>query len=129
VKRNATDSDHEEGAGYVFADLGLEDADELYTRAQLGFHVPKLPSARKLKQREIASLLGIKQPGVSHMMNGISAASPPTSCWSFSSGSIKPCRSVSARAGRENPTRRSALGCRTTMKGTLKPLSVADQIA
>ena len=62
--------EYEEGSGNVFADLGLEDADELYARAQLGFHVHKLLSARKLKQREIASLLGIKQPEVSHLMNG-----------------------------------------------------------
>ena len=64
------DMEYEEGSGNVFADLGLEDADELYARAQLGFHVHKLLSARKLKQQEIASLLGIKQPEVSHLMNG-----------------------------------------------------------
>jgi predicted XRE-type DNA-binding protein len=62
--------EYEEGSGNVFADLGLEDADELYARAQLGFHVHKLLSAKNLKQREIASLLGIKQPEVSHLMNG-----------------------------------------------------------
>jgi predicted XRE-type DNA-binding protein len=60
----------EEGSGNVFADLGLEDADELFARAQLGFHVYQLLTARKLKQREAASLLGIKQPEVSHLMNG-----------------------------------------------------------
>ena len=52
----------EEGSGNVFADLGLDDADELFARAQLGFHVYKLVAARKLKQRDAASLLGIKQP-------------------------------------------------------------------
>jgi predicted XRE-type DNA-binding protein len=62
--------EHEGGSGNVFADLGLDDADDLYARAQLGFHVHKLLSARKLKQREIASLLAIKQPEVSHLMNG-----------------------------------------------------------
>lgn len=62
--------EHEEGSGNVFADLGLEDASELYARAQLGFHVHKLLVGRKLKQREIASLLDIKQPEVSHLMNG-----------------------------------------------------------
>jgi predicted XRE-type DNA-binding protein len=60
----------EESSGNVFADLGLEDADELFTRSRLGFHVYKLLSDRKLKQREIATLLGIKQPEVSHLMNG-----------------------------------------------------------
>ncbi len=65
-----SDMEHEGGSGNVFADLGLDDADDLYARAQLGFHVHKLLSARKLKQREIASLLAIKQPEVSHLMNG-----------------------------------------------------------
>ena len=69
-KSGQADRDNEEGSANVFADLGLEDANELYARAQLGFHVHKLLSARKLKQREIASLLDIKQPEVSHLMNG-----------------------------------------------------------
>ena len=60
----------EEGSRSVFADLGLEDADELHARAQLGFHVHTLLTARKLKQREIAALLGVKRPAASHLMNG-----------------------------------------------------------
>src|SRR2546428_8318019 len=60
----------EEGSGNVFADLGLKDADELFARAQIGFCVYKIVKARKLKQREIATLLGIAQPEVSHLMNG-----------------------------------------------------------
>lgn len=69
-KNDQPDASHEVGSGNVFADLGLEDADELHARAQLGFHVHRLLEARKLKQREIAALLGIKQPEVSHLMNG-----------------------------------------------------------
>ena len=65
-----TSIDFEEGSGNVFADLGLPDADAQLARAKLGFHVYKLLSDRKLKQSEIASLLGIKQPEVSHLMNG-----------------------------------------------------------
>jgi predicted XRE-type DNA-binding protein len=60
----------EESSGNVFADLGLDDADELFARAQLGFHVYKILKDRNLKQREIARLLGIAQPDVSHLMNG-----------------------------------------------------------
>jgi predicted XRE-type DNA-binding protein len=67
---NQAETEFEDGSGNVFADLGLEDADELFARAQLGFHVHKLLKTRKLKQREAASLLGIKQPEVSHLMNG-----------------------------------------------------------
>jgi predicted XRE-type DNA-binding protein len=70
MKKDKADIEHEEGSGNVFADLGLDDADELHARAQLGFHVHKLLTARKLKQVEIASLLGIKQPEASHLMNG-----------------------------------------------------------
>jgi predicted XRE-type DNA-binding protein len=60
----------EEGSGNIFADLGLEDAGELYTRAQIGVHVFKILKDKKLKQREIAGVLGIAQPDVSHLMNG-----------------------------------------------------------
>jgi predicted XRE-type DNA-binding protein len=60
----------EDGSGNVFADLGLDDADERFTRAKLGFHVYQLLIGRKLKQREIAELLGIKQPEVTHLLNG-----------------------------------------------------------
>jgi predicted XRE-type DNA-binding protein len=67
---NGGDPKFEEGSGNIFADLGLDDADERFARARLGFHVYELLTARKIKQREIAELLGIKQPEVSHLMNG-----------------------------------------------------------
>lgn len=54
----------------VFADLGLKDAEGLLARAQIGFHVYKILEEKKLKQREIANMLGIAQPDVSHLMNG-----------------------------------------------------------
>ncbi len=60
----------EEGSGSVFADLGLEDAEERFSRAQIGFHIYKILKDKSLEQRGIASLLGIKQPEVSHLMNG-----------------------------------------------------------
>jgi len=69
-KKNQRHIECEEGSGNVFADLGLEDADELFTRAQMGFHVYTILKDKKLKQREISSLLGIAQPDVSHLMNG-----------------------------------------------------------
>src|SRR5271163_3891018 len=60
----------EEGSGNVFADLGLKDADQLLARAQIGFHVFKILEDKKMKQREIAEVLGIGKPDVSHLMNG-----------------------------------------------------------
>lgn len=60
----------EEGSSNVFADLGLNNADELYMRSQLGFYIFKTLEEKELKQREIAELLGIAQPDVSHLLNG-----------------------------------------------------------
>jgi predicted XRE-type DNA-binding protein len=57
-------------SGNVFADMDLEDADELMIRAQLGQLVRGILEARALKQREIAGLLGIDQAEVSKLMNG-----------------------------------------------------------
>ena len=55
----------EESSGNVFADLGLEEAEELFTRGQIGIQVLRLLQQRNLKQREISALLGIPQPKVS----------------------------------------------------------------
>lgn len=60
----------EAGSGNVFKDLGLQDSDQLLARAQIGFHVYKILEVKQLKQREIADVLGIAQPDVSHLMNG-----------------------------------------------------------
>lgn len=60
----------EESSGNVFADLGLSNADELFTRGKIGIQVLRLLKQRNLKQREISELLGITQPEVSHLMKG-----------------------------------------------------------
>ena len=60
----------EESSGNVFADLGLEEAEELFTRGKIGIEVLRLLQQRNLKQREISALLGIPQPEVSHLMKG-----------------------------------------------------------
>ena len=60
----------EESSGNVFADLGLEDADELFTRGKIGIQVIKILKQRNLKQHEISQILGIPQPEVSHLING-----------------------------------------------------------
>ncbi|MDH6099064.1 XRE family transcriptional regulator [Anabaenopsis sp. FSS-46] len=64
------DSVFEESSGNVFADLGLSNADELFTRGKIGIQVLRLLKQRHLKQREISELLGITQPEVSHLMKG-----------------------------------------------------------
>src|SRR5271163_1035783 len=68
--REPAETEFEEGSGNVFADLGLEDGDELFARARIGFHVYQILKKKNLAQREMATLLAIKQPEVSHLMNG-----------------------------------------------------------
>lgn len=59
-----------DSSGNVFADLELDDADELFTRGKIGIQVICLLKKRNLKQREIGELLGISQPEVFQLMNG-----------------------------------------------------------
>lgn len=61
---------YEKSSGNVFADMGLEDAEALMVRAQLGQAVRKILEDQKKKQREIATLLGIGQAEVSKLMSG-----------------------------------------------------------
>ncbi|MBE9120823.1 XRE family transcriptional regulator [Tychonema sp. LEGE 07199] len=60
----------EESSGNVFADLGLEDADELFARGKIGIQLIRILKQRNLKEREVRQLIGIPQPEVSHLMNG-----------------------------------------------------------
>ena len=60
----------EKSTGNVFADLELENPQELQARSMIGFHVIELLKDKNMKQREIGSLLGIKQAEVSHLLNG-----------------------------------------------------------
>jgi len=49
------------GTTNVFADLGFPDAAELQTKTRLALAVNDLLGARKLEQREIATVLGVAQ--------------------------------------------------------------------
>jgi len=49
---------------------GLKDSNQLMARSQIGFQVFRILEEKKLKQREIAGILGIAQSDVSHLMNG-----------------------------------------------------------
>jgi predicted XRE-type DNA-binding protein len=57
------------GSSNVFEDLGFPDAAELQTKTRLAMAVNDLLKARKLKQREVATLLHIPQPKVSALKN------------------------------------------------------------
>jgi predicted XRE-type DNA-binding protein len=56
------------GTGNIFADLGLDDADELYIRACLGVQVMKILNERHYSQKDAAGFLGVKQPEISAIM-------------------------------------------------------------
>lgn len=53
------------GSGNVFADLGLDGADELQAKAQLAVALNRLLDRRKLSQADTAKILGLTQPKVS----------------------------------------------------------------
>jgi predicted XRE-type DNA-binding protein len=70
-------SDHDRDApefvascGNVFADLGLENADEEPAKAQLAFAIRQRIRSKGLSQTDVASLLGTDQSKVSLRMNG-----------------------------------------------------------
>ncbi|NEN90032.1 MAG: XRE family transcriptional regulator [Okeania sp. SIO3H1] len=60
----------EESSGNVFADIGLEDADELFTGGKIGIQVISLFKKRHLKQNKISEIMGISLQEVFHLMNG-----------------------------------------------------------
>jgi predicted XRE-type DNA-binding protein len=59
-----------ETKGNIFADLGLNDADELHAKSGLVFRISEIIKKRKLTQAKAASILGIDQPKVSLLLRG-----------------------------------------------------------
>ncbi len=57
-------------SGYVFADLGLPDADKLKIKSGLVIEIRKAMRQQGLTQQEAAKRMGITQPKVSDMMRG-----------------------------------------------------------
>ena len=60
----------EESSGNVFADLGLENAEELDVKARLAQVIRERIRARGLTQTDAARLLGTDQGKVSQVLNG-----------------------------------------------------------
>jgi len=60
----------EQSSGNVFADLGLAEAEELQTKAQLAHRIAEIIHGRHLTQTEAAEVLGATQPIVSKLMSG-----------------------------------------------------------
>jgi predicted XRE-type DNA-binding protein len=61
---------HTVGAGNIFADLGLPNAEEHQLKAALVVQLHRLIKARKLTQTAAAKVAGIKQPDLSNMLRG-----------------------------------------------------------
>lgn len=59
-----------EGSGNVFADLGLEDADDLLVKADLAGRISDVLEERALTQAQAAEILGVTQPRVSDLLRG-----------------------------------------------------------
>jgi len=57
-------------SGNVFADLGLENADELLVKAELARKISSIITKQKMTKAEAAELLGIDQSKVSALING-----------------------------------------------------------
>jgi predicted XRE-type DNA-binding protein len=58
------------GSGNVFADMGLPEAEEELTKAQLASHIRHVIKRQRLTQVAAAALMGIDQPKVSALLNG-----------------------------------------------------------
>ena len=60
----------EKSSGNVFADLGLDNADELLLKAEIVSEIAWLIKLKKLTQAKTASLTGTAQPDLSNLLRG-----------------------------------------------------------
>ena len=58
----------EQSSGNVFADMGLQNAEELNTKLRLTVVINRILEARGLTQVEAANLLGVNQPKISALL-------------------------------------------------------------
>ena len=60
----------QESSGNVFADLGLENAEELLARATLAAEITRILRERRLTQVHAGKILGVDQPKISALYRG-----------------------------------------------------------
>lgn len=60
----------EHGSTNVYADLALENAEEMLVKAQLATKIGEIIKRRKLTQVQAAELLGMTQPKLSNLLRG-----------------------------------------------------------
>jgi len=70
VKKREAEIPVTESSGNVFADMGLPEAGEELTKAQLASHIRQAIKRRRLTQAAAAALMGVDQPKVSALLNG-----------------------------------------------------------
>jgi predicted XRE-type DNA-binding protein len=70
VKKREAEIPVTESSGNVFADMGLPEAEEELTKAQLASHIRQAIKRRRLTQAAAAALMGVDQPKVSALLNG-----------------------------------------------------------
>ena len=58
------------GSGNVFKVIGVPNAEEHLVKAQLVFKIDAILKRRRMKQKEAADLLGVRQPDISKMLRG-----------------------------------------------------------
>ena len=69
--KEADDITIHDSSGNVFADLGIENAEEYLAKSELAAEILRIVHMhRRLTQAEAAKLLGIRQPKVSELLRG-----------------------------------------------------------
>lgn len=58
------------GSGNVFADIGLEDAEELLLKAEIVTQIAQLIEKKGLTQAQVAKRASLDQPKISRLLNG-----------------------------------------------------------
>ncbi len=69
-KEPETDTPVIESSGNVFADMGLPEAEEELTKAQLASHIRQVIKRRRLTRVAAAAVMSVDQPKVSALLNG-----------------------------------------------------------
>jgi predicted XRE-type DNA-binding protein len=61
---------YKEGSGNVFADIGVRDPEESLVRAKLAKQIAELIRRKRLRQNQVADILGVDQSKVSKLVRG-----------------------------------------------------------
>jgi predicted XRE-type DNA-binding protein len=68
--KNKSKNEVHETKSNVFADLGLENSEDLHAKSGLVFRIAQILEKRKLTQMQAAAILDIDQPKISNLLRG-----------------------------------------------------------